>query len=171
MKHTELKAFVKKYNSEFIIKGYSKMKMDAVTAKLKKSRQEIKKEWESMHTEKKAAIKPETSARDRARNKIAARYGKSSAGQGSYLKGKASAKPKPKKKPVKQKAQDKADDAYHAQHKGDSSVSSNATRMVLKAAGSALRREQRAKIQKDMKLTRRIISTRTWALRSYVTSF
>lgn len=49
MKHTELKAFVRKYNSEFAIKGYSKMKKqqltDTVIARLSKSRKEIKKEW------------------------------------------------------------------------------------------------------------------------------
>ena len=41
MKHTELKAFVRKYNSEFAIKGYSKMKKqqltDTVIARLSKS--------------------------------------------------------------------------------------------------------------------------------------
>ena len=188
MKHTELKAFVKKYNSEFAITGYSKMNkqqlMDAVTAKLKQSRQEIRKEWESMH---KSDAKPAGSARDRARSKIAARYGKSSSGQGSYLKGKAKPKAKapvkaaakPKRRvaliPVKaapktkkrvtisstatkkikdrRTATEKADDAYHAQHKGGESVSSNAKRMV---ANVVARAERRAKVREHTKLSRRI---------------
>ena len=75
--------------------------MDAVTAKLKQSRQEIRKEWESMH---KSETKTAGSARDRARSKIAARYGKSSAGQGSYLKGKAKPKAKAAAKPKRRVA-------------------------------------------------------------------
>ena len=47
MKHTELKSFVRKYNSEFAIKGYSKMKKQPLTDEVKsvisKSRAEIQK--------------------------------------------------------------------------------------------------------------------------------
>ena len=35
MKHAEIKAFVRKYNSEFAIKGYSKMKKQPLTDEVK----------------------------------------------------------------------------------------------------------------------------------------
>ena len=45
MKQSEIKAFVRKYNSEFAIKGYSKMKKQPLTDEVKsvisKSRAEI----------------------------------------------------------------------------------------------------------------------------------
>ena len=44
MKHTDIKAFVRKYNSEFAIRGYSKMRkadlLSAVTTALSRSRKE-----------------------------------------------------------------------------------------------------------------------------------
>ena len=52
MKHAEIKAFVRKYNSEFAIKGYSKMKKQPLTDEVKrvisKSRAEIQKEWREL---------------------------------------------------------------------------------------------------------------------------
>ena len=52
MKHTDIKAFVRKYNSEFAIRGYSKMRkadlLSAVTTALSRSRKEIKAEWKQM---------------------------------------------------------------------------------------------------------------------------
>ena len=53
MKHAEIKAFVRKYNSEFAIKGYSKMKKQPLTDEVKrvisKSRAEIQKEWRELN--------------------------------------------------------------------------------------------------------------------------
>ena len=52
MKKTDIHTFIKKYNSELSIKGYSKMKkadlVRVVESTLKRSRQEIKDEWSSM---------------------------------------------------------------------------------------------------------------------------
>ena len=52
MKHAEIKAFVRKYNSEFAIKGYSKMKKQPLTDEVKrvisKSRSELQKEWREL---------------------------------------------------------------------------------------------------------------------------
>ena len=53
MKHTEIKAFVRKYNNEISIKGYSKMrKADlaaAVNSALTRSRKELKQEWRQLN--------------------------------------------------------------------------------------------------------------------------
>ena len=53
MKQAEIKAFVRKYNSEFAIKGYSKMKKQPLTDEVKsvisKSRAEIQKEWRELN--------------------------------------------------------------------------------------------------------------------------
>ena len=53
MKQSEIKAFVRKYNSEFAIKGYSKMKKQPLTDEVKsvisKSRAEIQKEWRELN--------------------------------------------------------------------------------------------------------------------------
>jgi hypothetical protein len=55
MKHTDIKAFVRKYNSEFAIRGYSKMRkadlLSAVTTALSRSHKEIKAEWKQMKGE------------------------------------------------------------------------------------------------------------------------
>ena len=52
MKKTDIHTFIKKYNSELSIKGYSKMKkadlVRVVESTLKRSRQEVKDEWSSM---------------------------------------------------------------------------------------------------------------------------
>ena len=59
MKHTDIKAFVRKYNSEFAIRGYSKMRkadlLSAVTTALSRSRKEIKAEWKQMKGESSAS--------------------------------------------------------------------------------------------------------------------
>lgn len=58
MKHAEAKAFVRKYNSELAIRGYSKMKKADLAAtierKLNESREELKREWAAL----KAGPKP-----------------------------------------------------------------------------------------------------------------
>ena len=49
MKHTEAKAFVRKYNAELAIRGYSKMKkadlQKTIESKLSRSREELQREW------------------------------------------------------------------------------------------------------------------------------
>ena len=87
MKQAEIKAFVRKYNSEFVIKGYSKMKKQPLTDEVKrvisKSRAEIQKEWRELNKSKKPVKKSKET----------------------------------KKKQDQDKANRKADDAYHSQHK------------------------------------------------------
>jgi hypothetical protein len=52
MKHKDAQAFVRKYNSELAIKGYSKMKKADLAAtierKLGQSRKELKQEWAAL---------------------------------------------------------------------------------------------------------------------------
>ena len=61
MKQAEIKAFVRKYNSEFAIKGYSKMKKQPLTDEVKrvisKSRAEIQQEWRELNQQPKKKAK------------------------------------------------------------------------------------------------------------------
>lgn len=58
MKHTEAKAFVRKYNAEMSIRGYSKMKKAdlerIIDEKVSRSREELQREWSAL----KAGPKP-----------------------------------------------------------------------------------------------------------------
>ena len=69
MKHTELKSFVRKYISEFAIKGYSKMKKQPLTDEVKsvisKSRAEIQKEWRELNKSQ-----PKKVAKSKAKSKV-----------------------------------------------------------------------------------------------------
>ena len=52
MKHKDAQAFVRKYNTELAIKGYSKMRkadlFNLIDSKLKHNRIELQQEWKSM---------------------------------------------------------------------------------------------------------------------------
>ena len=95
MKQAEIKAFVRKYNSEFAIKGYSKMKKQPLTDEVKsvisKSRAEIQKEWRELNKSQPKKV---------AKSKKPVKKSKET-----------------KKKQEQDKANQKADDAYHQQHK------------------------------------------------------
>ena len=133
MKHTELKAFVRKYNSEFAIKGYSKMKKQPLTDEVKrvisKSRAEIQKEWRELNKSQ-----PKKVAKSKAKSKKPVKKSKET-----------------KKKQEQDKANRKADDAYHSQHKAGEGGDHG--RKMRKAVSKT---ERRYRIQKDTALARRI---------------
>ena len=60
MKHEDAKAFVRKYNSELSIKGYSKMRKDdlvkVIETTLKKSRKELQAEWKQLKKGKEGTV-------------------------------------------------------------------------------------------------------------------
>ena len=133
MKHAEIKAFVRKYNSEFAIKGYSKMKKQPLTDEVKrvisKSRSELQKEWREL-----SKVEPK-----KTKHKVK-----------SKSKAKKQSK-EDKKKQEQDKANRKADDAYHSQHKAGAAGDQG-----RKMAKSVSRTERKYNIQKDTALARRI---------------
>ena len=132
MKQAEIKAFVRKYNSEFAIKGYSKMKKQPLTDEVKrvisKSRAEIQKEWRELN---------------KSQPKKVAKSNK------PVKKSKET-----KKKQNQDKANRQADDAYHSQHKAGEGGDHG--RKMRKAVSKT---ERRYRIQKDTALARRIRGT------------
>ena len=129
MKHAEIKAFVRKYNSEFAIKGYSKMKKQPLTDEVKsvisKSRAEIQKEWRELNKSQPKKV---------AKSKKPVKKSKET-----------------KKKQEQDKANRKADDAYHSQHKAG--ITGDQGRKLHKAVSKT---ERRYRIQKDTALAKRI---------------
>ena len=129
MKQAEIKAFVRKYNSEFAIKGYSKMKKQPLTDEVKrvisKSRAEIQKEWRELN---------------KSQPKKVAKSNK------PVKKSKET-----KKKQDQDKANRQADDAYHSQHKAGEGGDHG--RKMRKAVSKT---ERRYRIQKDTALAKRI---------------
>ena len=150
MKHAEAKAFVRKYNSELAIRGYSKMKKADLAAtierKLNESREELKREWAALKAgPKPMAVKQGQKARQTgiksgtpARPKVGPRA-------------KRAAVKKPKTAAEKRRAEDKADDSWHSRNK-DSSGMAQANRVTRAIS----RIERRAAVQRDMALARRI---------------
>ena len=137
MKHTELKSFVRKYNSEFAIKGYSKMKKQPLTDEVKrvisKSRAEIQKEWRELN---KSQPKKVAKSKDKSKDKSKKPVKKSK---------------EPKKKQDQDKANRQAADAYHSQHKAGEGGDHG--RKMRKAVSKT---ERRYRIQKDTALAKRI---------------
>ena len=129
MKQAEIKAFVRKYNSEFAIKGYSKMKKQPLTDEVKrvisKSRAEIQKEWRELNKSQPKKV---------AKSKKPVKKSKET-----------------KKKQEQDKANRQADDAYHRQHKAGEGGDHG--RKMRKAVSKT---ERRYRIQKDTALARRI---------------
>ena len=129
MKQSEIKAFVRKYNSEFAIKGYSKMKKQPLTDEVKrvisKSRAEIQKEWRELNKSQPKKV---------AKSKKPVKKSKET-----------------KKKQDQDKANRQADDAYHSQHKAGEGGDHG--RKMRKAVSKT---ERRYRIQKDTALARRI---------------
>ena len=129
MKQSEIKAFVRKYNSESAIKGYSKMKKQPLTDEVKsvisKSRAEIQKEWRELSKEQPKKV--------------------------SKAKKPVKTSKETKKKQEQDKANRKADDAYHSQHKAG--ITGDQGRKLHKAVS---RTERRYRIQKDTALAKRI---------------
>ena len=131
MKHTEIKAFVRKYNNEISIKGYSKMrKADlaaAVNSALTHSRKELKQEWRQLNGHS-APAKPKTKPKE---------------------------EKKTKKTTKKTTATERKDDEWHRKNK-DTSGQAQSNR--LNQSISTV--ERRAAIQRDKVRVRRIRGNR-----------
>ena len=156
MKHTEAKAFVRKYNSELAIRGYSKMKKADLAAtierKLDQSREELKREWTAL----KAGPKPMAVKQGQKARQTGIKSGTPARRPAPPVRPKVGprAKRAAVKKPTaaeKRRAEYKADDSWHSRNK-DSSGMAQANRVT-----SAISRiERRAAVQRDMALARRI---------------
>ena len=133
MKHTEIKAFVRKYNNEISIKGYSKMrKADlaaAVNSALTRSRKELKQEWRQLNGHSTPA-KPKSKPSEKRKKKTPA-------------------------KTKKLTASERKDDEWHQKNKD---TSGQAQANLLNRSISTV--ERRAAIQRDMVRVRRIRGNR-----------
>jgi len=177
MKHTEAKAFVRKYNAELAIRGYSKMKkadlQKTIESKINKSREELQREWESLKAgparpmavkqgpraggpKKKPKGMSMTEWRDNAgkaakSRKVSFAPKKPAAAQRAPKKP-AAAQRAPKKPAAAQRSSENtADDAWHARNK-DTSGQAQTNR--LNAVTDRLTR--RAAMQRDKERIRRI---------------
>ena len=149
MKHTEAKAFVRKYNAELAIRGYSKMKkadlQKTIESKLSRSREELQREWSVL---KAGPARP-----------MAVKQGPRAGGPKKKQMGvKTPKRPAAVKKPVAKRpaaaqraSENAADDAWHARNK-DTSGQAQVNR--LNAVTDRLTR--RAAMQRDKERIRRI---------------
>ena len=149
MKHTEAKAFVRKYNAELAIRGYSKMKkadlQKTIENKLSRSREELQREWSAL---KAGPARP-----------MAVKQGPRAGGPKKKQMGvKTPKRPAAVKKPVAKRpvaaqraSENAADDAWHARNK-DTSGQAQVNR--LNAVTDRLTR--RAAMQRDKERIRRI---------------
>ena len=149
MKHTEAKAFVRKYNAELAIRGYSKMKkadlQKTIENKLSRSREELQREWSVL---KAGPARP-----------MAVKQGPRAGGPKKKQMGvKTPKRPAAVKKPVAKRpvaaqraSENAADDAWHARNK-DTSGQAQVNR--LNAVTDRLTR--RAAMQRDRERVRRI---------------
>ena len=146
MKHTEAKAFVRKYNAELAIRGYSKMKkadlQKTIENKLSRSREELQREWSAL---KAGPARP-----------MAVKQGPRAGGPKKKQMGvKTPKRPAAVKKPVAKRpvaaqraSENAADDAWHARNK-DTSGQAQVNR--LNAVTDRLTR--RAAMQRDKERT------------------
>jgi hypothetical protein len=180
MKHKDAQAFVRKYNTELAIKGYSKMKkadlFSLIDSKLKHNRIELQREWSVLKGDAAPVKRPPSAAE--ARGAAAGARARAGAGQTKpSVKRPAAKRPVAAKRrvalqPVKvaakkpavyfdakkavprafsRKSQNAADDAWHARNK-DTSGQAQTNR--LNAVVDRLTR--RAAIQRDKERVRRI---------------
>jgi hypothetical protein len=149
MKHTEAKAFVRKYNAELAIRGYSKMKkadlQKTIENKLSRSREELQREWSALKAgpERPMAVKQGPRAGGPKKKQMGVKTPKRP----------AAVKKPVAKRPVaaKRSSENAADDAWHARNK-DTSGQAQANR--LNAVTDRLTR--RAAMQRDKERIRRI---------------
>lgn len=161
MKHAEAKAFVRKYNSELAIRGYSKMKKADLAAtierKLNESREQLKLEWAAL----KAGPKPMAVKQGQKARQVGIKSGTPARRPAPPVRpkvgprAKRAAVKKPKTAAARRKAEDKADDSWHARNK-DSSGMAQANRLTRAVS----RIERRAAVQRDTALARRIRGSR-----------
>ena len=149
MKHTEAKAFVRKYNAELAICGYSKMKkadlQKTIESKLSRSREELQREWSVLKAgpARPMAVKQGPRAGGPKKKQMGVKTPKRPA---------AVKKPAAKRPAAAQRASENAaDDAWHARNK-DTSGQAQVNR--LNAVTDRLTR--RAAMQRDRERIRRI---------------
>ena len=155
MKHTEAKAFVRKYNAELAIRGYSKMKkadlQKTIESKLSRSREELQREWSVLKAgpARPMAVKQGPRAGGPKKKQMGVKTPKRPAA----VKKPAAKRPVAAKKPTaaKRSSENAADDAWHARNK-DTSGQAQANR--LNAVTDRLTR--RAAMQRDKERIRRI---------------
>ena len=167
MKHTEAKAFVRKYNAELAIRGYSKMKkadlQKTIESKINKSREELQREWESLKAgpARPMAVKqgpraggPKKKPKGMSMTEWRDNAGKAAkARKVSFAPKKPAAAQRAPKKPAaaQRSSENTADDAWHARNK-DTSGQAQTNR--LNAVTDRLTR--RAAMQRDKERIRRI---------------
>ena len=167
MKHTEAKAFVRKYNAELAIRGYSKMKkadlQKTIESKINKSREELQREWESLKAgpARPMAVKqgpraggPKKKPKGMSMTEWRDNAGKAAkARKVSFAPKKPAAAQRAPKKPAaaQRSSENAADDAWHARNK-DTSGQAQTNR--LNAVTDRLTR--RAAMQRDKERIRRI---------------
>ena len=157
MKHTEAKAFVRKYNAELAIRGYSKMKkadlQKTIESKINKSREELQREWESLKAgpARPMAVKqgPRAGGPKKKPKGMSMTEWRDNAGKAAKAR-KVSFAPK-KPAAAQRSSENAADDAWHARNK-DTSGQAQANR--LNAVTDRLTR--RAAMQRDRERVRRI---------------
>ena len=167
MKHTEAKAFVRKYNAELAIRGYSKMKkadlQKTIESKINKSREELQREWESLKAgpARPMAVKqgPRAGGPKKKPKGMSMTEWRDNAGKAaksrkvSFAPKKPAAAQRAPKKPAaaQRSSENTADDAWHARNK-DTSGQAQTNR--LNAVTDRLTR--RAAMQRDKERIRRI---------------
>ena len=165
MKHKEAQAFVRKYNTELAIKGYSKMRkadlFNLIDSKLKHNRIELQQEWKSLKAgpTKPTAVKQGPRAGGpKKRQMMGVKTPKRPVAAKKPVATKQPVTKKPTvsfapKKPAaaKHTSENAADDAWHARNK-DTSGQAQANR--LNAVADRLTR--RAAMQRDRERIRRI---------------
>ena len=167
MKHTEAKAFVRKYNAELAIRGYSKMKkadlQKTIESKINKSREELQREWSVLKAgpARPMAVKqgpraggPKKKPKGMSMTEWRDNAGKAAkARKVSFAPKKPAAAQRAPKKPAaaQRSSENTADDAWHARNK-DTSGQAQTNR--LNAVTDRLTR--RAAMQRDRERIRRI---------------
>ena len=158
MKHKDAQAFVRKYNTELAIKGYSKMKkadlFSLIDSKLKHNRIELQQEWKSLKAGPERPMAVKHGPRAKKRVNMGVKTPKRPVDAKKPAVSVAAKKPAVSfaaKKPTTRSSENAADDAWHARNK-DTSGQAQTNR--LNAVVDRLTR--RAAIQRDKERARRI---------------
>jgi hypothetical protein len=153
MKHKDAQAFVRKYNTELAIKGYSKMKkadlFSLIDSKLKHNRIELQQEWKSLKAGPERPMAVKQGPRAKKRVNMGVKTPKRPVDAKKPAVSVAAKKPVPRA--FSRKSQNAADDAWHARNK-DTSGQAQTNR--LNAVTDRLTR--RAAMQRDRGRVRRI---------------
>jgi len=168
MKHTEAKAFVRKYNAELSIRGYSKMKKAdlerTIESKINKSREELQREWSVLKGDAAPVKRPPSAAE--ARGAAAGARARAGAGQTKpSVKRPAAKRPVAAKQPVKVAAKQpvaaKRSVAFRSE--GLESYSDGLDRVARRAATGFYDQDMNARrqnIRRDTARSRRIRGNR-----------